>query len=241
MDGCRCVKLLDIRVEKQIERNEFFNHSTSLLCANVSWTSRDAFLVEADGCEHSHGTSEAAWKWLRWSAWWTFKVCRRDTGLQGRERAARIAKGAAAAETAGLSAADTPNQVQASHCSACVRVLSAPEASNNRRAGRKCSRREQLAAAHEQADRQAAQFAPCWRQRGQAKAAKAKGKGQKHSWVWRIQRGPAGCEAPESPLARDPAFGALVLLWARTGGCMYKGGVRAIMQYQTTSSRDMLA
>ena len=81
------------------------------------------------------------WKWSCWS------VVEAE-GLQAQHRlpgqgvcsecAARIAKGAP--KTAGLSAADTPNQVEASHCSACVRVLSALEASITRRAGPKCSR-----------------------------------------------------------------------------------------------------
>ena len=78
------------------------------------------------------------WKWSCWS------VVEAE-GLQAQHRlpgqgvcsecAARIAKGAP--KTAGLSAADTPNQVQASHCSACVRVLSALEAQQHQAGGAK--------------------------------------------------------------------------------------------------------
>jgi hypothetical protein len=70
-------------------------------------------------------------------------------------------------ETAGLSAAETPNQVQASHCSACVRVLSAPEASNNTRAEAKVQQMKEGCsspwAADKQTDRATGrQSAPCW-------------------------------------------------------------------------------
>lgn len=160
-------------------------------------------------CECSHGTSKADWKWLRWSAWWTLKVCGRDTGLQGRERAARIAKGAP--ETV---------QTRQTRCrqATVVRVLGCFQLQKPATTGRldeSAADGNQLAAAHGQQTSRWCDRAPNLRlaggQRGQAKAAKAKAKGRDTARFG----GSSGVGGPESPLARDPAFAASVGTYRR--------------------------